>query len=149
LSVPTSIASLALLAAVSLSAGCGGKKEVPCYPVSGQVLVRNQPAAGAVVILHPRSSDERIAKLRPYGVVGADGRFQLNCYTVEDGAPAGEYAVTVVWDSMTPASSESSDPEAAVAVADRLGGRFADPKTTTLSATIKTGENALTPFELQ
>jgi hypothetical protein len=35
--------------------------------------------------------------VKPRGVVGRDGAFSLTCYRADDGAPAGNYTVTILW----------------------------------------------------
>jgi hypothetical protein len=128
--------------------GCGSATR--CYPTSGTVMVQQQPAAGAVVILHPRNANEQLAKLRPYGTVDSSGKFTLNCMEPGDGAPPGEYAVTITWEVADPALAkpDSDDPEATVTVPDRLGGKYKDPKTSGLTATIKAGTNEIPAFSL-
>src|SRR5262245_41467474 len=69
---------------------------VPVYPVHGQVLVADKPAKNAFVVFHPAGTDGPEA-LRPYGHAAADGSFKLTTFEADDGAPAGEYQVSVVW----------------------------------------------------
>ena len=64
------------------------------YAVTGIVLLDGEPAEGATVVLHP---DDRSLSIRPRGVVDADGSFQLTTYLPGDGAPVGEYKVTIEW----------------------------------------------------
>src|SRR3954454_14523350 len=77
----------------ALVAGCAGKKTSP-QPVSGQVLVDGKPAPRAQVTFHP-TDDKNPA--RPTGQVDEQGRFTLTTERSGDGAPSGEYRVTVVW----------------------------------------------------
>ncbi len=144
-----------LLIAALLMSGCSGG-QTPVYPVTGQVTVGGKPATGAVVIFHPQGGGEDVSKLRPYGTVDSAGNFALNCLTEGDGAPAGNYKVTIVWEVADPAAVAaatgetviSDDPEAAVSVSDRLGGKYSDAATTTLTATINSGRNELPVFAL-
>ena len=66
----------------------------PTFPVEGTVLIRGKPAEGVQVFLHPRDVSQRG---KPRGVTDADGRFRLRTYHDGDGAPAGDYTVTVYW----------------------------------------------------
>jgi hypothetical protein len=140
-----------LLATLGLATviGCG-PRQARCYPVSGIVTVAGQPAHGAVVTLHPQSNDAALEKLRPHGTVGRDGRFELSCYGRGDGAPAGEYKVTIVWEvgDASPDNRHSEDPESLPEAPDRLQGRYRAAETTPLRATIVKGENNLEPFAL-
>lgn len=110
---------------------------VPVYPVRGQVFVGEKSATKALVVFHPAGVDDPAA-LRPYGHVREDGSFQLTTYDTGDGAPAGEYLVTVVW--LRPAGGE--DPP------DLLKGRYRNPSASQLKATIQEGPNELAPFKL-
>ena len=97
----------ALLLAVMATLGC--RRDTPqfesraTFPVEGRVLIRGQPAEGVQVFLHPCDAVQRG---KPRGVTDADGRFRLRTYHEGDGAPAGEYLVTVYW----PAPNNSQVP---------------------------------------
>ena len=58
------------------------------------MLVEGKPAEGVQVFFHPLDASQRGI---PRGVTDAEGRFQLRTYHDGDGAPAGEYTVTVYW----------------------------------------------------
>jgi hypothetical protein len=135
-----------LLLASCVFAGCGSST-VRCHPVTGTITVGKKPAGQAVVILHPLDASEAISKLRPYGVTNESGRFTLSCMEPNDGAPAGEYDVTITWEAAE-AQPASDDPEASVTVPDRLGGKYSNPSTSGLRVTIKAGTNELPPFNL-
>ncbi len=139
----------ALIAVAATLAGCGSD-QLPTYPVRGQLMAGGQPAANAFVVFHPQGDDERLRKLRPTGRVAGDGSFTLTTYIADDGAPRGEYVVTVEWpgiDPDMPASSEDS--EAALSGPDRLQGRYQDAAASSLRATIVAGANTLPPIEVQ
>ena len=126
--------------------GCQrGPERVPVYPVSGEVFYQGRPAAGALVIFHPRDTavGEKLP-MKPCATVGADGTFRLSTYDSGDGAPAGEYAVTVLW--TTTRREEGAEGEE---VADRLGGRYANPEASRLTATVQAGDNVLKRFDLR
>jgi len=125
-----------VLVVVALLCGCSGsnRDRVPVHPVTGKVLVDGQPPEGATVVFHPVSSTEEMAH-KPAARVQADGTFQVTTYEAHDGAPAGEYVVTVTW---------SAPP-----TPDRLGGKYSDPETSQLQVTVTEGENLLKPFELK
>ena len=110
---------------------------VPVYPVRGQVFVGNQPAAKAFVVFHP-AGEQGPQALRPYGHVAKDGSFQLTTYEADDGAPAGDYLVSVVW--LAPGGGE--DPP------DLLKGRYRNADASALRATIREGPTEIAPFKL-
>jgi hypothetical protein len=120
----------ALFLMLSSCAGKSGRK--PVYPVRGQVFVGDKPAVQAFVVFHP-ADDEGPQATRPYGHVGTDGSFFLTTYDPGDGAPAGEYLVTIVWAPVV----GTEEPH------DRLKGRYRDPKTSELRATVQEGPNEL------
>jgi hypothetical protein len=60
------------------------------------VLFEGRPARGALVVFHPLD-DPRPKAVKPRATVGRDGNFDLFTYSASDGAPAGNYAVSVVW----------------------------------------------------
>jgi hypothetical protein len=103
------------------------------------VYFRALPAEGALVTFVPAEPHAP----RPAATVSKDGGFQLTTRTAFDGAAPGHYAVTIVY----PSPEKKVDDQNAGP--DLLRGRFADPKTTPLSADITVGENDLTPYRLR
>ncbi len=139
---------IAVAAALCLClAACSGESGLPkkiCYPTKGQLFVKSQPAAGALVILRPQDEanlDEWFAGF-PHGQVAADGSFELETYGEKDGAPAGNYVVLVTW----PASSEPGNDEAPTV--DRLAGRYAEPSTSQFKATVDAAPTTIPPIKI-
>jgi hypothetical protein len=130
--------ALALVLALALG-GCKARDGgPPCYPVRGTVLYRGQPAANADVFFHPVGAADARAP-RPHAKADARGEFRLTTRRLNDGAPEGEYVVTVFW-----AAAEGVEEPP-----DRLGGRYANPKTSSLRVRVRPGDNALDPFRLE
>ena len=125
-----------------LLAACGGDR-VKVYPVRGGVFFRDRPAPGATVVFHPVASTDPKAP-RPSGVVAADGTFTLSTFALDDGAPAGDYVVAIVWLTPAPATATASAERG-----NRLPQVYADPKSSPLRATVKEGPNVLDPFKLK
>jgi hypothetical protein len=107
------------------------------YPVTGQVLLGGKPLARASLAFHP--ADQSMPT--PLGSVEADGTFQLTTYEDGDGAPAGDYAITIEWRRLATLDDEKPPP-------NTLPARYADPKTSGLTAKISAGENVLPAFQL-
>jgi hypothetical protein len=136
--------------------GCGDKA-VPLYPVTGQVMYQGKPAANAQVVFHDKRPADSIHNLPiPRARTDEQGKFQLSSYQPDDGAPAGEYAVTVMLASIKPAdlappgeSQESADPEAAGVQVPVAGKQYMDPATSGLEAVVLEQENVIPPFELE
>ena len=76
---------------------------------------------------------------KPFARVSEDGTFAVTTYDTGDGAPAGEFKVTVYW---------PADPDARGPSPDRLKGRYRDPESTALVATFVEGENAPLEWDL-
>jgi hypothetical protein len=147
-------APFALLTAGSIM-GCGSSAEVTrvdVVPVSGKVLYRGQPAAGAEVTLHATDGAPQLAPLHPHGVVQPDGSFQLSTYELNDGAPEGSFALTVHWpdESYQPRTPEEKENFLMGGLKpDKLRGRFTNPQTSDLHVTIDAGQPQLAPLQLQ
>lgn len=136
-----SFARLLLLPLVTLWCGCSsGESRPEVYPATGRLTINEQPAAGALISLHPVDGQDFDARgSRPWATVQADGSFALSTYGEADGAPVGEYAVSVIW---------AEDPNA-VDPGDRLGGRFANPRQSQWRVQIGEGPNTLEPYEIK
>jgi hypothetical protein len=113
----------------------------PVYPAHGQVLWEGKPLPGALVLLHPQNQPE-LAKLRPIAYTAADGTFEFTTFEKGDGAPAGEYTVTVEW--RRPAREEDELPPA-----NSLPHRYSQPDSTPLRLQINQGTNELPALELK
>lgn len=139
-----SMTQYAILAAVlligSVSSGCQQESSLPVHPVSGTLLVNGKPASGAIVGFHPTQGDLDERGTIPAGKVKDDGVFVVSTFGVEDGAPTGEYAVTVFWPQF-PSRDDPGD--------DRMRGKFALPEKSATTITIKEGENQLPPIDLK
>ena len=132
-------AGLALLSALLLTS-CGPKNADSLHPVQGRVLYKDKPATGAKVVFHPLGDSAPGLPL-PQATVEADGAFRLSTRTQHDGAAPGKYAVTVSWPS-----DGKKEEDGTAAGPDRLGGRYANPKTTPLRAEVGSSDNQLEPF---
>jgi hypothetical protein len=113
------------------------------FPVTGEVRLGGKPAENALVVFHPATGDLP-GGLRPSGRTGADGKFCLSTYESGDGAPVGEYRVTI----SLPKPPAGPNPDLDLAP-DRLKGRYANPATSKLHARIEDQENVLAPFEVK
>jgi hypothetical protein len=124
---------------LALPSCANGRK--PVYPVTGQVFCDKKPAAGATVVFHPVGAKAEEA-LRPAGQVDADGVFRLTTYNQNDGAPDGEYLITVEWRPKKKTPFEADPP-------DRLQGRYSNPQTSGLRARVERGNNEVQAFHLK
>ncbi len=139
------IVLVACLALVPLACGEPSEKRAPLFPASGKVTFEGKPLPGAFVLLRKAAPDPDVPS--PNAITGEDGSFVLTTYENQDGAPAGDYVVTIST-APRPVEKRVSLKKAEPHV-DLLKGKYADPKSSGLRATIKPGSNALEPFELK
>jgi hypothetical protein len=128
-------AAVAAIVVVTLS-GCGSG--VKLSAVKGQVFHGDQPAAGAIVVFHPKEGGHNAAF--PSGTVQDDGSFMLRTHPHGEGAPPGEYVVLVTW--YPPGSRQQENPK------NKLPARYANPEQTPFRATVKDGATELGPFKI-
>jgi hypothetical protein len=129
------------MAAIGLACtSCGTSNNL--YPVSGTVIYKDKPAAGATVFFRRQGGDP-MNEHAIMGIVKEDGSFTLVCGSIGAGAPPGEYDVLIEW---------KHNPNQAKGLAqkgrDRLNGQYADPERPQLHAVVKAETNHLAPFEL-
>jgi hypothetical protein len=93
-SIARTMKRLPLILSICLSTASCSNKGLPLYPVHGRVLLDGKPMVGAMIILHP-VGDVGLNGLKPRALADADGWFKVYTYAIGDGAPAGQYAVTV------------------------------------------------------
>jgi hypothetical protein len=135
-------AGLIGLAATLGTGGCArDEARAPVFPVHGQVRFKGAPAPGAFLVFHPLE-DAGDEPLRPTGLVAPDGSFALTTYDKDDGAPPGDYAVTVEWRKLV---TKGEDAEAGPNI---LPDRYGRPETTPLKVTIAEEPNDLPPLEV-
>jgi hypothetical protein len=142
------IAAGALALPVLLAAvGCGSGQDpnrLPVFPASGKVTFQGKPAAGALVVLHPKVSTPENQSVRPRAYVQEDGSFQLSSYESNDGAPIGDYAVVLVW----PKTVKAANGEAS-AGPNILPPLYSRPETSPAVVKIAEGSNQLNPIVLK
>lgn len=129
---------LGVLVLLSSCPACSSGRK-PVHKVHGQVLVDGRPAAQAQVLLHPAEGGGE--ELRPAGQTDDQGHFQLTSYANGDGAPEGDYAVTVTWFRVYKTGGEAVPYNA-------LPRRYAAAPSSALRVTIRKGDNDLSPFRL-
>ena len=127
---------------VALASGCSGQKGPRLYPVKGVVRINGELARDVNVMFTPVAPPQGGATpLSPAAVTGEDGSFRLMSFEPGDGAPAGDYQVTVIF-PMNRFNKHLSG-------IDRLRGKFTNPKTSRLTAKVEPKSNELPPFDLK
>ena len=144
----SAVAAAALSAIVALGslalAGCGGSgpDRIPVFKTSGRITFKNQPANGAFLVLHPKNVAIPNAP-RPTAHVKADGTFEPTTFDTADGAPAGEYVVTVEWRKLV------NDRGEWVPGPNLLPAKYSDPAKSDVIVKIAAGQNDLPAIVLR
>jgi hypothetical protein len=112
-------------------------KKKPTHVVTGKVIFNGKPIEDAQVIFHPLPLDPRSRRID--GLTEDDGTFSLTTYAPNDGAWAGDYAVTIT--ARRPAT-EPGKP-----MINLLPVRYSNAAISGLKAVVKEGKNEFR-FEL-
>ena len=123
--------------------GCGRPQTdtVHVYPTQGVITYRGRAIPGAFVTLHPKS---RIPGApNPRATVMPDGTFALSTYNAADGAPAGDYVLTVQWYRLVNRNGELSPGP------NVLPRQYETPQTSRLEVTVAQAETRLPPIVLR
>jgi hypothetical protein len=138
------------LSLVALVSGCGKsrpeiKNKLPLFPVTGKVVMDGQPMVGATIIFNPVTPfPEKSAPQLPHAVVGDDGSFTASTYQKDDGAPAGDYKITVSWrGNVEGLSNEQKDD-----LPEKAPDSMQTPRTSKIRVKIKEQPNALATWDL-
>ena len=89
---PGAMPVMLLLIGLTL-AGCGaggGPAGPPVYPVTGVVKLNGQPVVGADIVFAKKDGEGS-----SFGRTNASGEYQLTTRKSNDGAPAGDYLVSI------------------------------------------------------
>ncbi len=132
---------LAVMAVVMSSCGTGRKT---CYPIAGTINVDGKPVADALIQLHSSDPADHDGPNRVSALAMTDdaGKFKISTYGDNDGAPAGEYAVTITWRQRSGLLKNQFDGP------DRLKGKYNSKELSGLKVTLEKNPQELTSFEL-
>jgi len=141
---------LVLVPVVSLATiGCGSAQDpnrLPVFPATGKISFKGVVPDGAYVALHSKTNAKAPngQEVVPTAKVKSDGTFDLSSYAANDGAPSGEYKVTVEWHkTIKPAGG---DPTLGP---NLLPPQYSKADTSPLTVIIATGPNQLNPIVLK
>ena len=96
------------------------------------------------MVLHPVNTTAAVSPYPPRGVAGKDGTFVVTSRTTDDGAPEGEYAVTIIWPAEEdPKKQFDNTPP------DRLKNRYNDVERAKWNVHVTAGTNTLEAFNLE
>jgi hypothetical protein len=144
----SSFLTLTVVVIGGLATGCDSTPEgrLRVYDAYGKVMVDGKPAEGAKVVLYGATPDlQGPGTVAPYGVVDANGQFELTSYDLNDGAPAGSYQVSIFWPEPIPAGAD----EEMYQPKDLLKDRYANPEKSGITAEVPEGGGELPLMELK
>jgi hypothetical protein len=133
---------LVAAAATCCLAGCSADKGPVCYPVRGSVSYKGKPLSEAMVVLHRLGGDVE-GNQKPIAYTVADGGFSLSTNKTGDGAPPGEYAITVEL-----RAPQTVGEEAVRNGPNLLPPKYARPDTSKLKYVVQQGENEIPAINL-
>ncbi|MBD3675175.1 MAG: hypothetical protein HUJ26_16785 [Planctomycetaceae bacterium] len=131
-----------IVVSVIVLAGCGGNDwKADTFPARGTIQINGAAPEGAVITFHPVGEPVDQRGSQPWAIVDTDGSYVLQTYEKGDGAPAGEYQVTIKWPwDVT---------DMAQAMTDRLGKAYTNPESSEWKFTITEDDNELPPIEIE
>ena len=126
-----------LLLLATACSGCGQtpRETATVFPVAGRFTINGKPASGALVSFIPLTAPAEGRRAIPSQArADANGAFKLTTFLTADGAPEGDYKVTLYWPAPSPAAAPQGDDDDAVLGPDQLRGRFASADKSNLRA---------------
>lgn len=123
-------------------AGCAEATpdRTPVFPAKGTITFKGQPISGALVALHPKTPVAGTPN--PRANVDKDGAFNVSTYVTADGAPEGDYTLTVLWYKPVKKGTD------VVSGPNVIPAKYANPNTSDLVVSIKEGANDLPAIAL-
>jgi hypothetical protein len=131
------------MACLTAIMGCGKTEpeRVAVFPAAGKVTFKGEPTVGAVVTLHPKAPLEKVPT--PRASVGTDGSFKITTFNSADGAPEGEYVLTVSWYKPVKVGPDmTSGPNV-------IPAKYTNAQTSDIVVKIAAGDNTLDPIQLK
>jgi len=135
-------ASLAGIAALCWLAGCSHSHGPECFPVRGQVSYKGKPLADAMVVLHRVGGDIE-GNHKPIAYTSATGSFVVSTMRPGDGAPSGEYAITIEL-----RAPQTIGEEVVRNGPNLLPAKYAVPASSNLKFVVERGENEIPAINL-
>ena len=142
-------ALIVMVALMLVTTGCGSAQDpdrLPVFPATGKISFKGAVPDGAYVALHSKTKAKAPngQEVVPTGQVKPDGTFDLSSYAAADGAPPGEYKLTIEWHkTIKPAGG---DP---ILGPNLLPPQYSKAATSPVEVIIATGPNELKPIVLK
>jgi hypothetical protein len=103
------------------------------FPVTGTVRVDGKPVDQMAIRCISVSGMDAQDPTESATFTDAEGNFQIATYQKGDGVPVGSYVLTFEWGQWNYISMQYGGP-------DKLNGKYADPKTSTIKFDVKEGQ---------
>lgn len=123
--------------------GCSdsGPPRAATYPVSTTITFQGKPIPGAFVALHPKTPLDDVPT--PRANIGKEGELKVSTYDTADGAPAGEYVVTVEWYKPIKQGGD------VVSGPNVIPRKYASPKTSPVVIKVAEGATEIPPIQIK
>lgn len=131
------------LALVVMAVGCGQSTQTPpvaVHPAQGKITFKGLPTHGATVTLHPKTPTTDVPV--PRATVDQSGAFKLSTFAPGDGAPEGEYTVTVFWYKPIKNGADVSPGPNVIPI------KYTKPESTDIVVRIAAGQNDIPAIQL-
>ena len=139
---------------VLFAIGCGGEEkptgQLKAYPVFGKVNFEGKSLKNAEIKLFNMEKDDMAKNQvlpRPKGRVKEDGTFFISTYKAGDGAPIGEYALTISWKGDLKGFDEEEDD--LDDLPELLPYKYTVPMQTTVRVIVTEGENEVPEINIK
>jgi len=124
-------------AGAALLSSCAGSKAPACFPVKGRVSYKGKPLAEAMVVLHRVGGDVE-GNQEPMAFTDASGAFSLTTFKSHDGAPPGDYLISIEQRALQTVGEETIRNGPNV-----LPPKYANPETSGLKYTVVEADNSI------
>jgi hypothetical protein len=138
---------LTIVTLLATSCGKGESDLLAVYPCRGQVFVNGKPAENAEIFFHP-IGNENPRTGASQAVIDKDGWYILSTYKDKDGAPEGNFIVTIVWPDGPKPPEEGYQAAKMPKPGDRLNGVYAKTSDSTLRRSIPRGGGVIETINL-
>lgn len=135
--------SATLLLLIPVLTGCGASSDLPVtptYPVEAPISFQGKLIPGAFVAFHPVEPRPEVPT--PRASIDRSGALKVSTYRGGDGAPEGDYVLTVQWNRPLRRGADL------VIGPNVIPKKYASPRTSGIKVHIAAGENRLPAIRL-
>jgi hypothetical protein len=122
-------AATGLIALALVLSGCTKSDRKPVFPAGGTLTIAGKPAVGVFVVYIPVKAEDDTPP-RATALTQADGSYKLTTYETGDGAPAGDFKITLLYERLSSPFLKKSEP------APKIDTKYLKPNSTPLRAAV-------------